>query len=53
MNKYNKVFGALVGSLVGLAVAFGVDASWMTVEVQAAIVTGLSMVATFAFPANK
>jgi hypothetical protein len=54
MGNYSKLIGSLVGGLLGMLVSFGIlPAEWATPEIQAAIVTLLSSIFTFAFPANK
>ena len=53
MGKFSKLIGAVLGSVVGLAIALGVDAEWLTPEIQTTIVAVLATAATFFFPANK
>lgn len=53
MGNYSKLIGSIVGGLVGIAASFGLPTEWATPEIQGAIVTLFSAVATFIFPANK
>lgn len=54
MGNYSKLIGSLVGGLLGMLVSFGVlPAEYATPEIQMSIVTLLSTLFTFAFPANK
>ena len=53
MGNFSKLIGAVVGSVLGLAVALGFEAEWLTPELQAGLVAVLATVATFMFPANK
>ena len=53
MSKFSKLFGALIGSLIGLGASFGLTFEWLTPEIQATIVTVLATLGTFLAPANK
>lgn len=54
MGNYSKLFGSLVGGVLGLAVSlFGLPAEWATPEIQGAITVLLGAAATFLFPANR
>ena len=53
MGNFSKLIGAVVGSLIGLAAALGIDAEFMTPEIQTTLVSVLAVAATFFFPANK
>lgn len=53
MGNYSKLFGSLIGGVVGLAVTrFGLPAETAP-EITGAITVLLSAAATWAFPANK
>jgi hypothetical protein len=53
LGNYSKLIGSLVGGLFGMLVSFGImPTEWATPEIQASIVTLLSAVFTFLFPAN-
>ena len=53
MSNYSKLFGSLIGSALGLGAAFGVDMDWMTPQVQGGLIGVMSLIGTFAAPANK
>ena len=54
MGNYSKLFGSVVGAAAGAFVSFGVlPENLATPELQAAVITVLTAVATFLFPANK
>lgn len=53
MTKYNKLFGSIVGGLIGAAASFGLPTEWATAEVQSALVILVSAVFTYFVPANK
>ena len=53
MKNYSKLIGSVVGAVIGLAAAFGLDVEWMTPEVQGALVSVLAIVGTFVAPSNK
>jgi hypothetical protein len=52
MMKYSKLIGSVVGALVGMATAFGLDVEAFTPEVQASLIVVLTAIGTFIFPAN-
>lgn len=52
LAAYSKLFGALLGGLVGAAAAFGLPVAWATAELQAALVVLASTLFTWAAPAN-
>ena len=54
MSNYSKLIGSLIGGVVGMLAAFGIDLSGvMTAEVQSAIATVLgSLIGTFIAPKN-
>jgi len=54
MSNYSKLFGSLIGGVVGMLAAFGLNLDWLTPEVQTSIATVLgSLLGTFIAPANK
>lgn len=54
MANYSKLFGSILGSVLGIGVSKGVlPAEWATPDVQAAIMVLLSAAAVYFFPANK
>jgi hypothetical protein len=52
MGNYSKLIGSIVGGVFGLLATFGLPVEWATPEIQGAIVTGMSAIFTFIFPAN-
>lgn len=54
LGNYSKLLGAVVGGVAGILVGqFGLPAEYATPEIQGALVTILSAICTFAFPANR
>jgi hypothetical protein len=52
MKKYSKLVGSVVGALVGIAAAFGLNVEAFTPEVQASLIVVLTAIGTFMAPAN-
>lgn len=52
MMKYSKLIGSVVGALVGIAAAFGLNVEAFTPEVQASLIVVLTAIGTFIAPAN-
>lgn len=52
MGRFSKLWGALIGSALGLAGGMGLPTDWATPEVQGLIVTVLSVAGTFVAPPN-
>lgn len=52
MAKYNKLWGSLLGAILGLAAAFGLDMAWFTPELQSVAVGVLSALGAFLAPKN-
>lgn len=54
MGNYSKLIAAIVGPLLGFGVAnFGLPADWGTEAFSAAVVTVMSGLLVYVFPANK
>ena len=52
MKKYSKLIGSVIGALLGIAAAFGLEVEAFTPEVQASLIVVMTAIATFIAPAN-
>jgi len=52
MGKFSKLWGALIGAVIGILAAFGIDTEWFTPELQSVVVGVLSAASRFLAPAN-
>ena len=53
MKNWSKAIAAVLGTLVTVAMAFGLDVEWATPEVIAGVGGALTTLLVIIFPANK
>ena len=52
MGRYSKLIGSVIGALVGIAAAFGINVEAFTPEIQASLIVVLTAIGTYISPAN-
>jgi len=52
MGSSSKLIGSVIGALVGIAAAFGLNVEAFTPEVQASLIVVLAAIGTYISPAN-
>ena len=53
MGSFSKLWGALIGSALGLAGGMGLPVAWATPEIAGLMVTVLSIAGTYIAPKNN
>jgi hypothetical protein len=52
MGRYSKLIGSVIGALVGVAAAFGINVEAFTPEIQASLIVVLTAIGTYISPSN-
>ena len=52
MGRYSKLIGSVIGALVGIAAAFGINVEAFTPEIQASLIVVLTAIGTYISPSN-
>jgi hypothetical protein len=52
MKKYSKLIGSVIGALLGIGAAFGINIEAFTPEFQASLIVVLTAIGTYISPAN-
>ena len=52
MKKYSKLIGSVIGALLGIGAAFGINVEAFTPEFQESLIVVLTAIGTYISPAN-